>query len=432
MALRVAETIMGCLQSKASGREFFDPDALLESIANGSIALMRGRWLVAHAEGGGKLMRRQDLPPEAFFSVDELRKLVAALGDDWGLLFVAISYRWLSASHPDPDAFHLKRIAPVAKLYLRPPDEDDDDSNSPLVEAFTRAGYAADEADFGLMWDFTSLHQKPVAGGDRTPEEVPLFKLGLAALPIWYGHAETVMWMQPELPDGFGERMAQLELAETYEASGWCFVESSVSAGVKYGDRRLNLSLRTEQAMYWAYGGPWPPDYCLNRVCSAQRQPPRDPEWVARELRTTKKFTGKGDVPVVEGLYRDYFEGVTSSATTLNFSQLQWGDEEACALAKALPCYVRVVELDVSKNNIRYDGARQLASTVLAKPTLENFSGIPLKELRTDSLTTLDLSHKDLGMPEAMVLAGLLPAMGSLTSVWTPAYEPSSPIRPSV
>ena len=70
--------------------------------------------------------------------------------------------------------------------------------------------------------------QKP-DGGDRTPEEAALFKLGLAALPIWYGHAETVMWMQPELPEGFGERMAELGLAETYETSGWCFVESSVS-----------------------------------------------------------------------------------------------------------------------------------------------------------------------------------------------------------
>ena len=133
------------------------------------------------------------------------------------------------------------------------------------------------------------------------------------------------MWMQPELPEGFGERMAALGLAETYESSGWCFVESSVSAGVKHGDRRLNVGLRTERAMGHAHGGKWNPDFCLNCVCSANRNPPRDPDWVANELRTTKKFTGKGDVPVVEKLYRDYFEGVTSTATILNFSQLKWG-----------------------------------------------------------------------------------------------------------
>ena len=64
--------------ARAVGK-YFDPEALLKSIANGSIALVRGRWVVAHAETNGKLMRRQDLPPEAFFTVEELRKLVAAL-----------------------------------------------------------------------------------------------------------------------------------------------------------------------------------------------------------------------------------------------------------------------------------------------------------------------------------------------------------------
>ena len=324
-------------------RKFFSPEALLESIANGSIALVRGRWVVAHAEDGGKLKRRQDLPPEAFFSIDELRKLVAALGDDWGLLFVAISYRWLSASNPDPDAFHLEIIAKVSKLYLKPVCKGY--SASPLVAAFQRKGISTDEVEFGLMWDFMSLHQKP-DGGDRTSEEGALFTLGLGALPIWYGHAETVMWMQPELPDGFGERMAELGLAETYDTSGWCFVESSVSAGVKHGDRRLNLGMRTEDAMGIAYGSDViPAELCLNRVCSAQRQPPRDPEWVAQELRTTKKFTGKGDVPVVEALYRDYFEGITSTATILNFSNLQWNDKEAATLASVLHHYTRLTQV---------------------------------------------------------------------------------------
>ena len=349
---------------RKTAREYFDPEALLESIANGSIALTRGRWVVKHFEAGGKLVRRQDLPPEAFFTVDELRKLVAALGDNWGLLFVAISYRWLTAIHPDPDAFHLNIVAKVAKLYLKP-----ESDRSPLVKAFTDAGFSANEADFGLMWDFMSLHQKHVDGGERTPEEVELFKLGLASLPIWYGHAETVMWMQPELPAGFGERMAALGLAETYESSGWCFVESSVSSGVKHADRRLNLGLRTEEAMAIAYGAN-PFETCLNEVCTANRQPPMDPDWVAHELRTTKKFTGKGDVPVVEALYREYFEGVASTATILNFSQLKWGDAEAATLASVLPHYVSLRTLEMSQNRIGSDGAQRLSEVLKTNSTL--------------------------------------------------------------
>ena len=356
--------------ARAVGK-YFDPEALLESIANGSIALTRGRWIIAHFEAGGKLMRRQDLPPEAFFTVDELRKLVAELGDDWGLLFVTISYRWLTAIHPDPDGFHLSIIAKVAKLYLKAEKLFGRSSCSPLVDAFERAGYSRDEADFGMMWDFMSLHQKP-GGGERTPEEAALFKLGLGALPIWYGHADTVMWMQPELPAGFGERMAELGLAETYESSGWCFVESSVSSGVKHADKRLNLGLRTELAMENAYGGLSTDEWCLTRVCSASRQPPMDPVWVAQELRTTKKFTGKGDVPVVEALYKDYFEGVASTATVLTFSNLQWGDAEAATLSLVLLRYVRLGSLDLSMNDIGSDGAQCLSKALKSHPTLQS------------------------------------------------------------
>ena len=77
-------------------------------------------------------------------------------------------------------------------------------------------------------------------------------------------------------------------------------------------------------------------------------------------------------------------------------------------MAPAIAVCASVTSLSTAYNKITGDGAQQLASAVLAKPTLENFSGIPLKELRTDSLTMLDLSYKGLGVPEAMVLADLL------------------------
>ena len=63
--------------------------------------------------------------------------------------------------------------------------------------------------------------------------------------------------MQSELPAGFAEAMRASDppLAETYEESGWCFVEAAISAGVKVGARRLDLSRRTDRAMGRAYGG---------------------------------------------------------------------------------------------------------------------------------------------------------------------------------
>ena len=62
-----------------------------------------------------------------------------------------------------------------------------------------------------------SLFQKP-----RSPAENALFYKGLSQLHVWYGHAQTVCWMQSELPPGFAEEMEKLKLARSYEESGWC------------------------------------------------------------------------------------------------------------------------------------------------------------------------------------------------------------------
>lgn len=230
---------------------------------------------------------------------------------------------------------------------------------SPLVAAFDSANLNERSADFGVLWDFGSLFQKP-----RTDAQTSLFKKGLGSLPMWYGHAETTMWMQPDLPDGFGERMLELGLAQTYEDSGWCYVESSVSAGVKHSDRRLNLGLRTETALRTAYGGQgWNPEFCLDHVCTARRPPPMLPEAVVEELTSgRKKFTSNADVEVVAGLYRSYFEGITSTVTRLTFEGLQWGDTEAEQLAAVLPRFTRVKQLNVSVNGIGPAGARALAA----------------------------------------------------------------------
>ena len=49
-------------------------------------------------------------------------------------------------------------------------------------------------------------------------------------LDVWYGHEQAVCWQQTELPPGFAEKMEVLGLAQSYEESGWCFVEATISA----------------------------------------------------------------------------------------------------------------------------------------------------------------------------------------------------------
>ena len=202
--------------------------------------------------------------------------------------------------------------------------------------------------------DFASLFQQP----REEPTQVELFKAGLKASNVWYGHESTVCWMQTQLPPGirFDEGIAQ-----TYDESGWCFVEAAISAGLKVGTRRLDLAKRTDRAMGCAYGGGWAREFMLEGVCAAARLPPLLPDEVRRRL-DEKKFTSKADVDVVDGLYRAFFDGAADSATQLNFSGLDWGEAEARQLKEVLPHFTRLKALDLSENKLGAAGASAIAS----------------------------------------------------------------------
>jgi Ran GTPase-activating protein (RanGAP) involved in mRNA processing and transport len=100
-----------------------------------------------------------------------------------------------------------------------------------------------------------------------------------------------------------------------------------------------------------------------------------------------------------------------------SLSQNRLGAEGAAALAPALAANVGLTRVYVRHNNIAGDGAAQLAAAVLGNLKIEMFNEIPIKEMRANSLTELDLNGKDFGVEGGMVIAGLIPVMGALTSV---------------
>jgi hypothetical protein len=347
----------------AAPNPYFDVETLLASVENGAIAAVKGTWLVGLHKRGGRLSRRQALPPEAFWSAGELRRVALALGDDFGVLFVALSYRWLTKEHPDPDGFHLGIVASVAELYLNPRGwtKYGRDQYSQLAAAFREHGLGLPE--FALFWDFASLHQSP-----RTDAEAELFPKGLQNSNVWYGHARTVVWMQSELPEGFAARMRASEppLAETYEDSGWCYVEAAISAAIKPGFLRLDLAKRTERAMACAYGPgePWDKaDDLLARVCARRRPPPPSPETVRRLLQTEKRFTNSSDVSKVADLYATFFGKVTN-VRELKFEGLEWGDADVVELCEVLPRFAALRTLDLSGNKIGPHGASALGEVL--------------------------------------------------------------------
>ena len=88
-----AKRLLLAMEGYAERPPHFGAEALLDSVASGAILPLRGTYVVQLEASGGILSCRQELPPEAFWSASELRVLVEALGDDYALLFVALSYR---------------------------------------------------------------------------------------------------------------------------------------------------------------------------------------------------------------------------------------------------------------------------------------------------------------------------------------------------
>ena len=105
------------------------------------------------------------------------------------------------------------------------------------------------------------------------------------------------------------------------------------------------------------------------------------------------------------------------SCAQLNLSFNKLGPEGAKVLAPAIAVCASITRIDVRYNAIAGDGAWQLSAAVLGNEKIEVFNEVPIKEMRADSFTELDLSDKRIGVEGGMVVVGLLPAMASLTKI---------------
>ena len=89
------------------------------------------------------------------------------------------------------------------------------------------------------------------------------------------------------------------------------------------------------------------------------------------------------------------------------------------AIVEALKSGMAVLKnLNVSQNSsISGDAARQLAAAALGSASLEVLSEVPIKELREDMHTSLDLCCKKLGPTEGFVIAELTKVSAVLTNL---------------
>ena len=79
------------------------------------VKLIDMRFIIALGELGGTMVRRQDLPKEAFIDLDTLKRLKGGFNS---LPIISISHPWQQPDHPDPKEVNLQLLAKVMKLML--------------------------------------------------------------------------------------------------------------------------------------------------------------------------------------------------------------------------------------------------------------------------------------------------------------------------
>ena len=152
----------------------FEERLMPDDSGHSAVALVDARFLVELARTPKAiLLRRQDIPPDAFVSLTDLASWAAQKQDKHKLLrIVSVSYPWLQPDHPDPHGYHLGLVGQYCEAMLG-----DMDFQGCRVAVF---------------WDFCSLYQKGVSRShallepgkfvERSPVEIEYFKEALGEM----------------------------------------------------------------------------------------------------------------------------------------------------------------------------------------------------------------------------------------------------------
>jgi hypothetical protein len=249
---------------------------------------------------------------------------------------------WLEKAHPDPHGEQLRKIAFVLEAIA------------------LKAREFGEGCRCGVFWDYVSLPQgRPDGVDDRSDEHKARFKLALKGINTWYGNPKTqVLLVTTPLPTG-----ASYSNVQPYLGRGWCFAEKLMSAMVKDDTALIDLS---------GLDGTKKTLRSLREKGKARRQPPIAPDAFHRELKAgvedgSIKFTNRGDVDVVAGIYERAFDDEMTAVTALYYIGLGWGDDEMATLSAAFSyahakgALAQLEKLDLNRSQIGDAGVTALA-----------------------------------------------------------------------
>jgi hypothetical protein len=381
-----------------------------KGVKSGDVRLLSLKWLMALADRGGVLSRRQDLPDEAFIDAARLRQIEQGARRAWdgqavvehaqalgqrqrqvgaALLalvtsffrykrnvdnlvpVVAVSYCWLEKSHPDREGKQLRLLCDrLRKLY----------GGRGLLGACQDYGFS----DMGVFLDWGSGYQKdPTLWRDwmedketfglsekdlektavdgeqmaaerhayeasRTPEQKEAFhRMLLNTMDLWYAHAAVTVVLLTQLPD---ELPVGFDKSRTYSRRGWTTFErcsAELAKSFKLCAAKWKLVIDVADES----GG-------------AQRRLPTTPEQM-EALIADCQFTNGADRKAVIKLYKKTAVNVLGSIKVLNYRSDpilcddKWSSPEK--LAEALNYCTSLKRMDLCGTLLDDEGATRLA-----------------------------------------------------------------------
>jgi len=297
-------------------REFASPPDLV---------LLRGTWL---CEQTRPLPPRQGLEEASVWDETDLF-------DRSGcpvMTLVSVSHPWLTQEHPDPNG-NMRQF---------------------LTSVITAAG-----ENFAIFYDWCSLYQDK-----RSPLEEKAYQRCLDSMGLIYGHPEIHKWLLTALPASWA--------AKPLCDRGWPTFEIEMARMNMYDSTVLDLGQLSENEIKRRIF-----DYDrLRKVCSLPIKPPMSPLEFGREVRK-KKFGVPSDQTVVVKAYHRAFDVVWCANTKLNYSALEWTDEDVTRLAYVLRDAAEALalqDLDLHRNAFGDVGVFELAAALPLCCKLERLS----------------------------------------------------------
>ena len=285
-------------------------------LQSGAVAFLDAHWMVAFWEQGGRtLARRQDLPDEAFITLEDLK---AAGTPENYLPCIMQSYMWLQPDRPDPLGFTLRQMVSVLKAFTAMrPEQYGNSTASSVGPGHTQR--------WGVFVDFNCLHQKP-----RTESEELLFNEALESLDKLYSHPHTIVIRFTKLPDDYprGYNIPPDANVAEYANRGWTFTESWWSCIIKdrWGSWDAAMLSGSERTLEQ-----------VRRPCTeGVRLVALTPDQFDAQVRTKRFTNGKEDQPLCARLYSLAFEQRFGSTSVIKLNSMAMDDTQAIQLAAIL------------------------------------------------------------------------------------------------